>query len=187
MNKLFKMAGSLALAAVLTSGAVSPVYAEEEKQPVLTVEEAQEALDNANRYASYWEAIKDETLNRLATANDELDALMKKIAVASAAEEAALDAQHDALIKKIDELEEKLKENETRYSMAVGDVTLATLALEDAKKAVNPEVKPEVNPEVKPEVNPEVKPEVNPEVKPEVKVNEKTADGRKAAVSTSVK
>ena len=87
MNKLFKMAGSLALAAVLTSGVVSPVYAEE--QPVLTVEEAQEALDNANRYASYWEAIKDETENRLAAANDELDALMAKIAVASAAEEAA--------------------------------------------------------------------------------------------------
>lgn len=175
MNKLFKMAGSLALAAVLTSGVVSPVYAEEEQQPVLTVEEAQEALDNANRYASYWEAIKDETENRLAAANDELDALMEKIAVASAAEEAALDAQHDELIKKINELEAMLEENETRYSMAVGDVTLATLALEDAKKAVNPEVKPEVNPEVKPEVN------------PEVKVNEKTADGRKAAVSTSVK
>ena len=39
MNKLFKMAGSLALAAVLTSGVVSPVYAEE--QPVLTLEQAQ--------------------------------------------------------------------------------------------------------------------------------------------------
>ena len=170
MNKLFKMAGSLALAAVLTSGAVSPVYAEEE-QPVLTVEAAQEALDDANRYASYWEAIKDETENRLAAANDELDALMKKIAVASAAEEAALDAQHDELMKKINELEAMLEENETRYSMAVGDVTLATLALEAAKKAANPEVKPEVK----------------PEAKPEAKVNEKTADGRKAAVSTSVK
>ena len=177
MNKLFKMAGSLALATVLTSGVVSPVHAEEE-QPVLTVEEAQEALDNANRYVSYWEGIKDETENRLAAANDELDALMEKIAVASAAEEADLDAQHDALVQKINELEALLEENETRYSMAVGDVTLATLALETAKNAVNPEVKPEVNPEVKPEEEKKAD---------EKKVDEKAADGRKAAVSTSVK
>ena len=89
-----------------------------------------------------------------------------------------MDAQHDALVQKINELEALLEENETRYSMAVGDVTLATLALETAKNAVNPEVKPEVNPEVKPEEEKKAD---------EKKVDEKAADGRKAAVSTSVK
>ena len=201
MNKLFKMAGSLALAAVLTSGVVSPVYAEE--QPVLTLEQAQAAEKET---AETLERVEVELSNAVANLTEgqiTYDLEGKKAATEAAQREydiAAMGTDEDAMEaaatvlaeamtaqKEAEDmltlLENSVKRAEENVAKADAAHDAAVAALEKLTAQENPEV----NPEVKPEVNPEVKPEVNPEVNPEVKVNEKTADGRKAAVSTSVK
>lgn len=195
MNKLFKMAGSLALAAVLTSGVVSPVYAEE--QPVLTLEQAQaaeketaETLERVEVELSVAIANKTQAPVDIQQAEAKRDKAEAELAKATrenddtAAEKAKKDlddAEEDIanLTAMLPILENSVKRAEENVAKAEAAHDAAVAALEKLTAQGNPEVNSEVNPEV----NPEVKPEVNPEVK----VNEKTADGRKAAVSTSVK
>lgn len=193
MNKLFKMAGSLALAAVLTSGVVSPVYAEE--QPVLTLEQAQAAEKET---AETLERVEVELSNAVAnlTEGQITYGLEGKKAATAAAQQAYDDARISGdgysiveASERLEEAKEAEKEAEEMLTLLENSVKRAEEnvakadAAHDAAVAALEKLTAQENPEVKPEVNPEV----NPEVKPEVKVNEKTADGRKAAVSTSVK
>ena len=193
MNKLFKMAGSLALAAVLTSGVVSPVYAEE--QPVLTLEQAQAAEKET---AETLERVEVELSNAVANLTEgqiTYDLEGKKAATEAAQREydiAAMGTDEDAMEAAATALAEAMtaqKEAEDMLTLLENSVKRAeeNVAKADAAHDAAVAALEKLTAQENPEVNPEVKPEVNPEVNPEVKVNEKTADGRKAAVSTSVK
>lgn len=193
MNKLFKMAGSLALAAVLTSGVVSPVYAEE--QPVLTLEQAQAAEKET---AETLERVEVELSNAVANLTEgqiTYDLEGKKAATEAAQREydiAAMGTDEDAMEAAATVLAEAMtaqKEAEDMLALLENSVKRAeeNVAKADAAHDAAVAALEKLTAQENPEVNPEVKPEVNPEVNPEVKVNEKTADGRKAAVSTSVK
>lgn len=193
MNKLFKIAGSLALAAVLTSGVVSPVYAEE--QPVLTLEQAQAAEKET---AETLERVEVELSNAVANLTEgqiTYDLEGKKAATEAAQREydiAAMGTDEDAMEAAATALAEAMtaqKEAEDMLALLENSVKRAeeNVAKADAAHDVAVAALEKLTAQENPEVNPEVKPEVNPEVNPEVKVNEKTADGRKAAVSTSVK
>lgn len=193
MNKLFKMAGSLALAAVLTSGLVSPVYAEE--QPVLTLEQAQAAEKET---AETLERVEVELSNAVANLTEgqiTYDLEGKKAATEAAQREydiAAMGTDEDAMEAAATVLAEAMtaqKEAEDMLTLLENSVKRAeeNVAKADAAHDAAVAALEKLTAQENPEVNPEVKPEVNPEVNPEVKVNEKTADGRKAAVSTSVK
>ena len=193
MNKLFKMAGSLALAAVLTSGVVSPVYAEE--QPVLTLEQAQAAEKET---AETLERVEVELSNAVANLTEgqiTYDLEGKKAATEAAQREydiAAMGTDEDAMEAAATVLAEAMtaqKEAEDMLTLLENSVKRAeeNVAKADAAHDAAVAALEKLTAQETPEVNPEVKPEVNPEVNPEVKVNEKTADGRKAAVSTSVK
>ncbi|MBF1155621.1 MAG: hypothetical protein HXL80_07245 [[Eubacterium] sulci] len=193
MNKLFKMAGSLALAAVLTSGVVSPVYAEE--QPVLTLEQAQAAEKET---AETLERVEVELSNAVANLTEgqiTYDLEGKKAATEAAQREydiAAMGTDEDAMEAAATVLAEAMtaqKEAEDMLTLLENSVKRAeeNVAKADAAHDAAVAALEKLTAQENPEVNPEVKPEVNPEVNPEVKVNEKTADGRKAAVSTSVK
>ena len=193
MNKLFKMAGSLALAAVLTSGVVSPVYAEE--QPVLTLEQAQAAEKETAETLERDEVELSNAVANLTEGQITYDLEGKKAATEAAQREydiAAMGTDEDAMEAAATVLAEAMtaqKEAEDMLTLLENSVKRAeeNVAKADAAHDAAVAALEKLTAQENPEVNPEVKPEVNPEVNPEVKVNEKTADGRKAAVSTSVK
>ena len=188
MNKLFKMAGSLALAAVLTSGAVSPVYAEEE-QPVLTLEQAQAAEKET---AETLERVEVELSVAIANHTQAQVDIQKAEADLAKAEADLGKATRENNDKAAKEAKEKLDEAEGTIADLTAMLPILKNSVERAEENVAKadaahDAAVAALEKLTNQENPEVKPEAKPEAKPEVKVNEKTADGRKAAVSTSVK
>ena len=193
MNKLFKMAGSLARATVLTSGVVSPVYAEE--QPVLTLEQAQA---NEQATAETLERVEVELSNAVANLTEgqiTYDLEGKKAATEAAQREydiAAMGTDEDAMEAAATALAEAMtaqKEAEDMLALLENSVKRAeeNVAKADADHDAAVEALEKLSGQVNPEVKPEEEKKADEKKADEKKADEKSADGRKAAVSTSVK